>query len=145
MKRALLLLAVCVPAMAAQDFKLVGENQTFSFKIDVKSVKIVPRESSRDISATVRLNFHSPKFDKILNNFISQEDYELVAKCDDHKVFVKNVSFYSADKNLISIEPVNGQLDVPKEYFEDDLTVANKFYNVSCEVKKTIRKKKFLI
>ena len=136
---AVLLFALCSSAGAA-DFKLVGENKDFAFHIDISSVKISAVGTSREIAATIRLAFNVAKFETHVNAFVAQEDYNLTAKCGEHKVLVKSLTSYDTNKKVISVETLNSLLEVSKDYTDEDLNVANKFYNVSCEVKKFSKK-----
>ena len=141
---AVLLFALCSSAGAA-DFKSVGENKDFIFQLDISSVKVLQLGATRDIAATIRLVFNVAKHDTHTNGLVGQEDYDLIAKCGEHKVLVKTLTSYDENKRFISVEKLNSLLEVSKDYTDDDLNVANKFYNVSCGVKKNTKKAPFFL
>lgn len=138
MKRALILLLLPLTVLA-DDFKLVGENDRFTFKVDLDSVAINVYEKERAVSAIVRLEYHKSKIDPTTHKKIVKEDFGMSAICPTNKVKVRWVRLFGEDNKVFAKENINDYIfvgDMP----DNELSVAKKFYDVSCEVKKPTKR-----
>lgn len=120
-------------------FKNFAETNRFSMQINPETVKVEVVENNNHVRAVIRLLYKETKRDALTADIVSHEDYDVEAECGKNRVKIYSIKVNSKEK-IITEEIIDDYLPA-QTFSKNGLTVVDKFYEISCEIKREKFKK----